>query len=52
MKKNIPENLFILEMANNHMGNVGHGVELINAFGKVCKKYPFNFALKFQYIEL
>lgn len=52
MNKKIPKNLFILEMANNHMGNVDHGIELINAFGKICKKYSFNFALKFQYREL
>ena len=52
MNKKIPKNLFVLEMANNHMGNVKHGIELINAFGKICKKYPFNFALKFQYREL
>ena len=48
----IPKNLFVLEMANNHMGDVNHGIKLINAFGKVCRKYPFNFALKFQYREL
>jgi len=52
MNQNIPKNLFILEMANNHMGNVNHGIELINTFGKICKKYPFNFAMKFQYREL
>ena len=52
MSKKIPNNLFILEMANNHMGQVNHGIKLIKAFGKICKKYPFNFAFKFQYREL
>lgn len=49
----LPNNLFVLEMANNHMGDIGHGVELIRAFGAVCKKYPqFKFAFKLQYRDL
>lgn len=49
----LPNNLFVLEMANNHMGNVEHGIELIRAFGAVCKKYPhFTFAFKLQYRDL
>lgn len=48
----IPTPLFILEMANNHMGDVAHGIALIRAFGAVCKKYPFNFAFKLQYRDL
>jgi sialic acid synthase SpsE/mannose-6-phosphate isomerase-like protein (cupin superfamily) len=50
--KKIPENLFTLEMANNHMGDLEHGFEVIKAFGKVCKKYPFSFAFKLQYRQL
>ena len=53
MAKLIPGNLFVLEMANNHMGNVEHGREVIRQFGKVCQKYPeFNFAFKLQYRDL
>ena len=49
----LPNNLFVLEMANNHMGDIGHGVKLIRAFGEVCKKYPqFRFAFKLQYRDL
>lgn len=48
----IPDSLFVLEMANNHMGDVGHGVAVIRAFGAVCRKYPFKFAFKMQYREL
>ena len=49
----LPNNLFVLEMANNHMGDIGHGVNLIRAFGAVCKKYPqFKFAFKLQYRDL
>ena len=46
----IPDNLVVLEMANNHMGNVNHGIELINAYGKIVDKYrdKFTFCFKFQ----
>ena len=49
----LPNNLFVLEMANNHMGDIRHGIELIKAFGVVCSKYPhFKFAFKLQYRDL
>lgn len=49
----LPNNLFVLEMANNHMGDINHGVKLIRAFGAVCRKYPeFKFAFKLQYRDL
>ena len=50
--KKIPENLFTLELANNQMGDINHGIHVIQEFGKVCKKYPFNFAFKLQYRQL
>jgi sialic acid synthase SpsE/mannose-6-phosphate isomerase-like protein (cupin superfamily) len=52
MQKKIPEPLFILEMANNHMGDVSHAFALIKEFGEVCKKFPFKFAFKLQYRDL
>ena len=53
MKDDIPQNLFVLEMANNHMGQVEHGLEVIREFGIICQKYPeFNFAFKLQYRDL
>jgi len=50
----IPDNLVVLEMANNHMGNVNHGIELINAYGKIVDKYrdTFTFCFKFQFRDL
>lgn len=44
--------LFVLEMANNHMGDVEHGIALIRAFAEVCRPFPFRFAFKLQYREL
>jgi len=52
MTNKIPENLFVLEMANNHMGDIEHGIKVIRAFGEVCKKYPFKVAFKLQYRDL
>jgi sialic acid synthase SpsE/mannose-6-phosphate isomerase-like protein (cupin superfamily) len=52
MKNKIPENLFVLEMANNHMGDVEHGIKVIRAFGEICSKYPFKCAFKLQYRDL
>ncbi len=49
----IPKNLFVLEMANNHMGDMAHGFEVISEFGKVCREFPeFKFAFKLQYRDL
>lgn len=52
MLNKIPAPLFVLEMANNHMGDVQHGINLIRAFGEVCRKYPFQYAFKLQYRDL
>ena len=52
MAQAIPSPFFILEIANNHMGDIAHGIKLIRAFAEVCKKFPFNFAFKLQYRDL
>jgi len=42
--------LFIFEMANNHMGSFEHGLKLIQEFAKVKEGYDeFDFAIKFQF---
>lgn len=43
---------FIFEMANNHMGNLEHGLRIIREIHKVCKDYPFAFGFKLQYRQL
>jgi sialic acid synthase SpsE/mannose-6-phosphate isomerase-like protein (cupin superfamily) len=50
--KNIFKNLFVFEMANNHMGDVEHGLRIIREFHDVCKDFNFKFAFKFQYRDL
>lgn len=45
--------LIIFEMANNHMGDVGHGKALIEAFSPFIREFPqFRFAFKFQFRDL
>src|SRR5262245_58445477 len=48
----IPQRLFIFEMANNHMGDVEHGIRIIREFRDIAKDFDFNFAFKLQYRQL
>lgn len=45
-------NLFVLEMANNHQGSIEHGKEVIKQMKAVCDDFPFQFAFKLQYRNL
>ena len=50
MEFKMTRKLFVFEMANNHMGDVEHGLRLIREFGAVKNEFPeFDFALKFQF---
>jgi len=51
-QKALPEPLFIFELANNHMGDVEHGLRVIEEFGALKKDFPFSFAFKLQFREL
>lgn len=46
--------LIILEMANNHMGDLNHGKLIIEEFSQVVENYRsyFDFAIKFQFRDL
>jgi sialic acid synthase SpsE len=44
--------LFIFEMANNHMGDVDHGLRIVNEFSKVVGKFNFDIGFKLQYRDL
>jgi sialic acid synthase SpsE/D-lyxose ketol-isomerase len=47
------DKLFIFEFANNHMGDINHGLKMVEEFGNVKDNYPeFNFAIKFQFRNL
>ncbi len=45
-------NLFIFEMANNHMGDLDHGLEIIRQVRRITKGFDFKFAFKLQYRDL
>lgn len=51
-KNELFKNLFIFEMANNHMGDVGHGLRIIREMREVCKGFDFKFGFKLQYRDL
>ncbi len=44
--------LFVLEMANNHMGSLDHGIRIVHEFAEVLKGFPYHFAVKLQYRQL
>ena len=52
--KHTDKPLFIFELANNHCGNLEHGLGIIRRFHDVVEKYKdsFNFAFKLQYRHL
>jgi sialic acid synthase SpsE/mannose-6-phosphate isomerase-like protein (cupin superfamily) len=46
------KDLFILDMANNHQGDVEHGLNIVRSFAKVVKNSGARAALKFQFRQL
>lgn len=47
--------LFVFDLANNHMGDVEHGLKIIREVHEVCEDFSasgWNFAFKFQYRNL
>jgi len=46
------KDLFIFEMANNHQGNLEHGINIIREVASIAEKFKLNAAIKFQYRQL
>ncbi len=46
------KHLFIFEMANNHMGDVAHGVRIVRELREACAGFDFRLAVKLQYRNL
>jgi sialic acid synthase SpsE/quercetin dioxygenase-like cupin family protein len=46
------KDLFILDMANNHQGDVEHGLNIVRSFANVVKGRDARAALKFQFRQL
>jgi sialic acid synthase SpsE/uncharacterized RmlC-like cupin family protein len=51
-KEELFQNLFVFDMANNHMGDVEHGIKIIDELHRVTKAFGFQCAIKFQYRDL
>jgi N-acetylneuraminate synthase len=49
MKKSIFDNLFVLELANNHWGDLERGKEIVRQFAKVVKENNVRAAIKLQF---
>jgi sialic acid synthase SpsE/quercetin dioxygenase-like cupin family protein len=48
--KIIPAPLFIFEMANNHMGDIEHGIRIVREFREITKGFEqFHFSIKLQH---
>ena len=46
--KNLFKNLFILDLANNHFGDVNHARKIIKKFSDISKRKKIKSAIKFQ----
>ena len=44
--------LFIYEMANNHMGDVEHGIRIVKELRAASEGFPFAFCVKLQYRDI
>ena len=51
-KNKIFENLFVLDLANNHFGDFSHAQKVINSFSKITKKNKLKATIKFQFRDL
>jgi N-acetylneuraminate synthase len=52
MTNAFPELLFVFEMANNHQGDVDHGLRIISEMGQIAGRHGIRAAVKLQYRDL
>lgn len=52
MKRDVFEDLFILEMANNHWGRLDRGLKIISEFSKVVRFNNIRAAIKLQFRDV
>jgi len=45
-------NLFVFDMANNHQGDIEHGLNIIRQMGAVARKHGVRGVMKFQFRRL
>ena len=49
MLTSLPTPLFVFEMANNHMGDIEHGIRIVREFKKITTGLTFKFSIKLQH---
>ncbi|HQT47700.1 MAG TPA: N-acetylneuraminate synthase family protein [Acidocella sp.] len=52
MRASVFDNLFVLEMANNHWGDLSRGMKIIADYGKVVRYNNVRAAMKFQFRDV
>lgn len=52
MRREIFENLFVLEMANNHWGSLQRGLDIVSAYSKIVRFNNVRAAMKLQFRDL
>ena len=51
-KNKIFDDLFVLDLANNHFGDVNHAKKIIHKFAQIKKNYKIKATFKFQFRDL
>lgn len=46
------EGLYVLDLANNHQGDISHGKRIVREVGEVVRKHAVRAALKFQFRDI
>ena len=52
IKKTVFDDLFVLDLANNHFGDIKHAKKVIDEFSKVRSNFNIKACLKFQFRNL
>ena len=52
LNSTIFHDLFVLDLANNHQGDLNHGINIIQSASQACKTYNIKAGLKFQFRNL
>ena len=46
------KNLVVLDLANNHQGDLSHGLKILREFSTLIEKFDLNLCIKFQFRQL
>ncbi|MCX7634463.1 MAG: hypothetical protein N2Z74_01800, partial [Syntrophales bacterium] len=52
MNRDIFEDLFVLELANNHLGDVSRGLKIITDYGRIVRFNNVRAAIKLQFRDV